>query len=62
MYILASLQRNMAKSQISRVDIRIGKRGLDQSQTRNKLDKAFFHNILSESVQKIRKCVSERYI
>ena len=41
-YILASLQTNMAKSQISRVDIRIGKGGLDQSQTKNKLEEAFF--------------------
>ena len=41
-YILASLQTNMAKSQISRVDIRIGKGGLDQSQTKNKLGEAFF--------------------
>ena len=40
--ILASLQTNMAKSQISRVDIRIGKGGLDQSQTKNKLGKHFF--------------------
>ena len=42
-YILASLQTNMAKSKISRVDIRIGKGGLYQSQTKNKLGEAFFH-------------------
>ena len=41
-YILASLQTNMVKSQISRVDIRIGKGGLDQSRTKNKLGEAFF--------------------
>ena len=41
-YILVSLQTNMAKSQISRVDIRIRKGGLDQSQTKNKLREAFF--------------------
>ena len=46
-YILAPLQTNMAKSQISRVDIRIGKGGLDQSRTKNKLGEAFFHNKLS---------------
>jgi hypothetical protein len=43
----------MAKSQISRVDIRIGKGGLDRSRTQNKLGEAFFHNKLSESIKKI---------
>ena len=56
----------MAKSQVSRVDIRIGKGGLDQSETKNnnkikglfghiinKVGEAFFHNKLSESMQKI---------
>ena len=52
-YIIASLQTNMVKSQISRVDIRIGKGGLDQSQTKKKLGEAFFHNKLSEIIQKI---------
>ena len=46
----ASLKANMAKSQISRVDIRIGKAGQDQSRTKNKLGKAFFHNKLSENI------------
>ena len=53
MHIFAFLQTNMAKSQISWVDIRIGKSGLDQSQTKNKLDKALFHNKLSVSIKKI---------
>ena len=35
-YILACLKTNMAKSQISRVDTRIEKGKLDQSQTKNK--------------------------
>ena len=53
MYIFAFIQTNMAISQISRVDIIIGKSGLDQSQTKKKLGKAFFHNKLLESIHKI---------
>ena len=41
-YIVASLQTNMAKSQIFRVDIRIRKRGLNQGQTKISLGKHFF--------------------
>ena len=46
MHVFACLQTNMVKSQISRVDIRIGKGGLDRSQTKNKPLEEFFHNKL----------------
>ena len=52
-YILASLQTNMAKSQISRVDIRVGKEGLDQSRLKNKLGEVFFLNKQSKSIKNI---------
>ena len=63
-YILASLQTNMAKSQISRVDIRIGKGGggVDQSQTKNKLREAFFDNKLSKIIQKYENlCLKDTF-
>ena len=49
MYVLAFLQTNLAKSQISWVDNGITKIRLDQTQKKVKLDKAFFHHKLSKS-------------
>ena len=49
MYVFAFLQTNMAKNQKSWVDSRIAKHRLDQSQRKDTLGKAFFHNKLSES-------------
>ena len=44
-YILTCLQTNSAKSQISWVDIRMAKGGLDQGQTKNKLNHKLFKKI-----------------
>ena len=57
---LASLQTNMAKNQISRVDIRIG--CLDQSLTKNRLGNFFFHQELSETIQKYENlCLKDTF-
>ena len=49
MHVLAFLQTNLAKSQISFLDFKRGKIWLDQTQKEVKFEKAFFHNKLSES-------------
>ena len=46
MYVLAFLPRNLAKNQITQVDIGIAKMRLDQSQKEDKLGKVIFHDKL----------------